>query len=381
MNSLSIKHLTPLFVAAGASLAVFGGAQQGVRPGGGQTTRVEGFTVPSTSWFDGGSLQAIPELSKKMNRIMALREIVRVGLTRQDIQAALPTLKSLRDAEKAMRSASEKVLDEEEKALFAAEPANVPKEDSGKKIRAELEKYRKTEGDAWRTIEGEIGRQKTLSLRMLLGSYPFTLFQGSGFGGGNPFWFDYGDWLSPTAPTPGGRPGSHKGDDSPVPPGPQADPSLRPVNPVGPPSTQPALSSGANPGVPGTPPVREFRPGADPMTQPVAPQAPTAQDPTAQPGKGAGGAASPVPQDPTFGGGQGRSGGAWNPFGTQSPTFGSGQGSSGNQRNPFGSQDPTARRFSAITVQPGMQINLSLPRLNLSELIDLLEQRQGALKK
>ena len=68
----------------------------------------------------------MPEMAKKMQAILALRQINGLRLSLRDVQAVLPPLKTMRDAEKTLSSHVTQILVEEEKALLAAQPDSPP---------------------------------------------------------------------------------------------------------------------------------------------------------------------------------------------------------------------------------------------------------------
>jgi hypothetical protein len=111
----------------------------------------------------------MPEFSKRTNRILALRLILRAGIARKDIEAVLPAIRRLRDSEKAMHAAAEKLLDDQERVLLAADPANVPPDDVSAELRSELDKYHKAEQECQASIVASIGRQKEGTFAVLAG--------------------------------------------------------------------------------------------------------------------------------------------------------------------------------------------------------------------
>ena len=94
--------------------------------------------------FGGGPMMlgaSSPEMNKKLTMISTLREILRLKLNNQEIVSALPGLKTLRDDEKSLQSQSLEALDEEEKALIAAQPGGQLPPDSGPRLQQIREKY------------------------------------------------------------------------------------------------------------------------------------------------------------------------------------------------------------------------------------------------
>lgn len=260
-------------------------------------------------------LPAMPEMAKKMVAIMALRQINAAGFTSRDITAALPILKSMREAEKTLEARSNQILDDEKKALLAAQPNAPPPPDSGQRLQEATEGFRQQMDRGWGTIMNAIGPEKAGMLRGLVegaGMMPGGPTPQGGFGGGAP-----------------GPPGAANGQpgvfgNGPVPPAP----------------------------MPEAPPAE---PGAD-APQPLLPPTPDGGAPETQ--------SQPAAAQAQGGfGGQGR---GQNGFGGRSPQPGQGR--------PFPGQGP--RRFG----QPMPGFGMGGPRISLADLIDLLEQKQAAMR-
>ncbi len=110
-----------------------------------------------------------PGLSKKMKDIHALRYINSVKLTRKEIESVLPPLRSLRNAEKAAQTQSEKALEEERLSLLEANSDDPEPINSMPSVQIELDRYHQAEQKTWREVEKTVGAQKATMLQMLVG--------------------------------------------------------------------------------------------------------------------------------------------------------------------------------------------------------------------
>jgi hypothetical protein len=110
-----------------------------------------------------------PELAKKTVAIMALRGINSLQLSAKDITAALPPLKELRDAEKSLHKLADQALDDEKRALLAVQPGDNPPADSGEKMRQEADRYGAVRVKVWDNLAAAIGPEKAGGLFGLLG--------------------------------------------------------------------------------------------------------------------------------------------------------------------------------------------------------------------
>lgn len=163
-----------------------------------------------------------PGLSKKMKDIHSLRYINNIKLTRKEIEAILPPLKSLRNAEKVAQTQSEKALEEERLALLEAAPDDPDPINSAPSVQIELERYRQTEQKTWREVEKIVGARKASMLQILVGRWSGA------------------DWGSPSiAPSTGF--GASKGGKAPI------------TNPFSAPSGAPVQPKPAAPPLPETP--------------------------------------------------------------------------------------------------------------------------------
>jgi hypothetical protein len=228
--------------------------QPGTSPGG-QFAPADGRGFPGAPGFVPAPMMPMPqtpELAKKMRAIMALREMLAMRLTARNIGVALPILKDIRDAEKTLQSRSEQMLEEERKALLAADPDDPLPPGAGERMQQEIERFHDRQQQAWAELERAIGQEKTNGLRRLLGQGGFP----PNTGGLRPM-------------LPGGLPGSGA---------PGAN------NPVGPGGGR--LPGGG--GLESTPPEPNFLPGAgaaSPPNYPVTPEGdPFGDDPEPRPG-------------------------------------------------------------------------------------------------
>jgi len=114
----------------------------------------------------------MPEMARKMADILALREMLRLGLTAPDIRAILPPLRQLRAAEKELEARSIQILEEERKALLAAEPGARPPAGSGARMRRANAAFQERQEAAWEAVARAVGDEKADGLRRLAGSGP-----------------------------------------------------------------------------------------------------------------------------------------------------------------------------------------------------------------
>lgn len=145
-----------------------GGQQQGPgRFGGDGQNRFPG----GPGGMQGGMMKPMPnmpEMAKKMQSIMALRQINGVGLTARDISTALPILRTMRDAEKALETRSLQILEEEKRALLAAQPGAPLPPDSGQRMQEASEVYHQQMARSWEAITKGIGPEKAGGIRGLV---------------------------------------------------------------------------------------------------------------------------------------------------------------------------------------------------------------------
>jgi len=224
---------------------------------------------PPIGGFGGGFALPMPELAKKMSTIMALREMLEMGLTARHISTALPVLKELQAAEKTLKEQSERLLEAEKQTLLAAQPDDPLPADSGEKMRKLMENYREKQESLWGTLSKSLGENRINRLRALLGqgaARPFQLRGGQPLGpeglvrpgiqppgddaggvrpddpeggfppaAGAPGAFG-GRQGGPAAPRPPGQPGGRQGGGRAAPPPfPQPGPFIPGWSPFGPP--------------------------------------------------------------------------------------------------------------------------------------------------
>jgi hypothetical protein len=146
--------------------------------------------------FPGGT----PEMAKKTASVMALRQMYAMRLTAREISAALPILKEIRDAEKALASRASQALDEELRALLAADPESPPPPDSGMRMQQAMEQFNERQRSGWESLGRAIGPERAQMFQMLLSMGPGPGFGGPGFAPGR---------FGP--PQPGGFPGAPRG--------------------------------------------------------------------------------------------------------------------------------------------------------------------------
>ena len=109
-----------------------------------------------------------PELARKVNKILALRHIVSLGLARRDIENALPILKRMSGAEQVLQEQAGQILDEEYRALLTADAASLPPAESGPRLGQLVARYSQQQQAQWQALERAIGPQKARGLRMLV---------------------------------------------------------------------------------------------------------------------------------------------------------------------------------------------------------------------
>lgn len=147
-----------------------------------------------------------PELARKVEKILALRRIASLGLNRRDIEAALPILKRMAAAEQTLQDQAGRILDEEYRALLAADAASLPPAESGPRLGQLLARYNEQQAAQWGALAQSIGPQKAQGLRMMVEG------PGPGFGmmpgmmpavPGQPGMWPAGPPPGPGAPGPG----------------------------------------------------------------------------------------------------------------------------------------------------------------------------------
>lgn len=170
----------------------------GGRGGGGQNSLAQNYYSAQLPRAVSAAPQS-PEMAKKMRAIMALREMWQLRLTAREISAVLPALKELADAEKTLQSRSEKLLEDERRALLAADPEGDPPPGNGELLQRENELYRSKSEEVWRSVERSLGRGKTDGLRRMIGQGGFNAFAPFS---GVPAQWDTNNGFNPTGVTP-----------------------------------------------------------------------------------------------------------------------------------------------------------------------------------
>jgi hypothetical protein len=221
MRPLINSLLAAAVILAGASAY---GQQPGGFPGGGgpgMGMRGQGPFMPGQGGpgMGPGMGPITPTLAAKTAQVMALRRIVALKLTRADIAGALPQLKALRAAEKAMESAAEKALDDEKKALLAAGPNSPAPRGVGQKMRLAADALRDKHDETWKALAEAIGPAKAHGLQQLVGGGGggFQMQPGmpgmpgmGGPGGGMPGMPGAGGGMRPNAGQRGGGQGMRR---------------------------------------------------------------------------------------------------------------------------------------------------------------------------
>ncbi|MBM3493634.1 MAG: hypothetical protein FJX72_04825 [Armatimonadetes bacterium] len=147
-----------------------GPREQGRFQGPGGQMQAPGFPgmfQPGQMFQPGHMMQ--PELAAKTAQIMALREIHSARFTAKDIGVALESLKQMREAEKALQTKSEQVLEGEKRALLAAGPDDDAPRGTGEAMREAAEAHRAKLERLWAKLGDNLNERKVGSLRRLLG--------------------------------------------------------------------------------------------------------------------------------------------------------------------------------------------------------------------
>lgn len=168
----------------------------------------------------------MPELGKKVAINMALREMLDMGLTARHISAALPALKELLAAEKALKTQAEQLLAAEMQALLKARPDDPMPEEVGEKMQKLMESHHTRQERIWAALGKTIGENRMNRLRGLIGQAGAPpvpqrpgAFPGRPFGGGGvepgiqPPDEDDSSTLNAPLPPNVGRPPDHRRND------------------------------------------------------------------------------------------------------------------------------------------------------------------------
>ena len=108
-------------------------------------------------------------MAAKTRRILVLREMLKLGLTADDIAKALPLLHRLRDAESQPPANPEQALEDEYQALLRAKPGDPLPPSSTLKLQDAARFYREEQASGWAELAKQIGAKKAGGLRELVG--------------------------------------------------------------------------------------------------------------------------------------------------------------------------------------------------------------------
>ncbi len=308
------------------SVATFAQTQRpgaGPQRGGPQGRAGRQVPRPGMALFQPGRV-AQPEMAAKSVQVMALRDLHANRFSAKDVAAALPVLREMHEAEQTLQEKSLQALEREKQALLAAGPDDDPPAGSAEALREAAEAHRVKIERLYAKLGEAIGEPKAGIIRRLLGGamWPPNMLPGGG----------------PGFP---GQPGMGMGPGMPQGPGMGMGPG------IGPNGRGPAPEDEVGPGD-----AHEF-----PMM---------------------GEQGVRFDAEPSFQGPQGPQGPP--PPGPQGPPRGNMQGPGG----PVGPGGPALRQgpFPGMGGMMGMPPMMGIgPRLSLPELIELLEQKQAAMKK
>ncbi len=310
-------------VAAVAQAQRRGPGPQGGPPQGRAGRQAPGPGMPMLQ--PGRAMQ--PEMAAKIAQVMALRELHAARFSAKDISAALPVLREMHEAEQALQEKSLQALEREKQALLLAGPDDEPPAGSADAMREAAENHRAKMERLYAKLGEAIGEPKANAIRRLLGVAmgPMNMMPGGGPG-------------FPGQPGMGMGPGMPQGPGMPPPGGPGPGPGPDPR---------------------GGHPESEF----DVADAPAYPMF-----------DGQGG---PGDLEPSFQGPQGPQG---------PPAGGMVRPQRGNRQGPGGPALPggpgAPGMFPGMGGMMGMPPMMGLgPRLTLPELIELLEQKQAAMRK
>jgi hypothetical protein len=111
-----------------------------------------------------------PEMAKKTRDIALLRQMLALKLSARDIERALPLLKEMKDADKAVPSRPEQAMDEEYRALLEAKPGDPMPPSSSEALRDAASGFRSRKQAIWEKMAQQIGREKAAGIRGMLRS-------------------------------------------------------------------------------------------------------------------------------------------------------------------------------------------------------------------
>lgn len=296
----------------------------------------------------------------KTRRILALREMLKLGLTADDIAKALPLLRRLRDAQSQPPADPAKALDDEYQALLKARPGDPLPPSSAMKMQNAAQFVQDEQRTVWADLTKQIGAKKTEGLRSLVGqSAAFSNFNRMFFYNGAAPTLQYQNDIGVSSyrlnvTRPNAKP-------------PRAERRTAPRN------------QSDTTFVPVPEPVAPVAPGAPQALTPAMPAAPGLPAPDnsrTRPGTVAPAAATPEPSykiyrspdytaaDPTY-------------YALQSVTVPNLNAVNAKAQNHFQVQNPI---FGASRLNAPVFITSAAGRLTLAELIDLLEQKLAAMQ-
>lgn len=110
-----------------------------------------------------------PPLGRKLQEVVALRTLLALHLTAQDIDFLLPKLRALKQAEQTLQLHVEQDIDTERQALLADGPNAAAPPDSSAKIAGELALYQQRRDLIWTDVTNRLGSEKSEGLRRLAG--------------------------------------------------------------------------------------------------------------------------------------------------------------------------------------------------------------------
>jgi len=108
-------------------------------------------------------------MTDRTRRIMALRQLLKLGFSKEDIETALPLLQRLRDIKTPPPTDPEKAMDEEYQALLKAKPTEPLPPSSTEKIMDAARYYRTEQTKIWTEMTQRLGKSKSDGLDDLTG--------------------------------------------------------------------------------------------------------------------------------------------------------------------------------------------------------------------
>lgn len=137
-----------------------------------------------------------PEMARRVDAIRVLQKLVQMRMGRKEITAALPPLHALLDAERAAQARSVEALEQQRKALLAAEtPDDIPAPPT-EKLRQQAQELREEQQKRWAEIAKALGGQRAAELQQMLNPFRFGPMWPGGMG-----WPGFG---APRPNAPGG---------------------------------------------------------------------------------------------------------------------------------------------------------------------------------